>query len=278
MRMHGPPEGLNKKLVAIVVPIYKKEIAREESISLKHLIHFIGQHDKYFVVPKRLETNRDGFAIKTFDNRFFTSAAAYSSLLLSRELYETFSEYKYILVYQLDCLVFSDELEAWCETDLDYIGAPWFRSKTDPAEGFSRVGNGGLSLRKVKSFLAVIDSQKCFGKPVSHWGDFFSNSLDDIQSLPMPQRYLKKLKVVREIRKGAQWYTSRYSLNEDRFWSDRAKLFYPDFKVAPTEVAVRFSFERFPRYCFEKNSHQLPFGCHAWSKYDRAFWEPYLLR
>ena len=33
-----------------------------------------------------------------------------------------------------------------------------------------------------------------------------------------------------------------------------------------------------PRLCFERNHRQLPFGCHAWARYDGAFWEPHLLK
>jgi hypothetical protein len=39
-----------------------------------------------------------------------------------------------------------------------------------------------------------------------------------------------------------------------------------------------FSFEVAPRYCFKMNRERLPFGCHAWSKYDQEFWEPFLLK
>jgi hypothetical protein len=48
--------------------------------------------------------------------------------------------------------------------------------------------------------------------------------------------------------------------------------------VAPVEEALGFSFEREPRYCFERNGGRLPFGCHAWNRWDRPFWEPYLIR
>jgi hypothetical protein len=27
---------------------------------------------------------------------------------------------------------------------------------------------------------------------------------------------------------------------------------------------------------YELNGHELPFGCHAWERYDRAFWEEQL--
>jgi hypothetical protein len=265
-----------KKLVAIVMPLYKMGMTSEEEISFKHLVHFLSKYDIYLVMPDSLQVDWTGFDVRRFGDQFFTSTSSYSNLLLTREFYETFSAYRYILIYQLDSLVFSDQLRGWCEAGYDYIGAPWFKSKTAPSKGFSRVGNGGFSLRKVESFLKVLDSQRHLGEPVPYWRDAFLTPLDDIQSLPIPQRYLKKTRVFRDVRRGVKWYMSNYTLNEDHFWSDRAKLFYPGFKIAPVDVALRFSFERFPRYCFEQNNHRLPFGCHAWAKWDREFWEPYL--
>ena len=43
------------------------------------------------------------------------------------------------------------------------------------------------------------------------------------------------------------------------------------------DEGLRFSFEVAPRLCFELNGRRLPFGCHGWHRYDRTFWEPYLL-
>ncbi len=64
----------------------------------------------------------------------------------------------------------------------------------------------------------------------------------------------------------------------DIFWSDEAVHYYPDFKIADVATGLRFAFEVSPRLCLERNQQQLPFGCHAWARYDRAFWEPYLLQ
>jgi hypothetical protein len=62
------------------------------------------------------------------------------------------------------------------------------------------------------------------------------------------------------------------------FWADEAVTWVPEFRVASVEEGLRFAFEVAPRKCFELNAGQLPFGCHAWARYDRAFWEPYLLK
>lgn len=264
--------------VAVVVPIYKMNMSLDEKTSLNHLVHFLGRYDKYLMAPESLQISFPSFDIKLFKDRYFTGVAAYSNLLLKRWFYEAFAEYKYILIYQFDCLVFSDRLVEWCQMGFDYIGAPWFKIKNTPASGFSRVGNGGLSLRKVESFLRVIDSQRYLVEPVPFWKDLLCTPLKDVQEkFNFPLQYLQKLRVLKAVRQGVVNYMAHYSLNEDHFWSDRAALFYPEFKIAPVETALKFAFECAPQYCFEQNGHQLPFGCHAWTKWDRKFWEPYLL-
>jgi hypothetical protein len=40
---------------------------------------------------------------------------------------------------------------------------------------------------------------------------------------------------------------------------------------------MRFAFEAEPRKCFERIGRQMPFGAHRWQKFDREFYEPYLL-
>ncbi len=61
--------------------------------------------------------------------------------------------------------------------------------------------------------------------------------------------------------------------NEDFFWSSQESEV---FRVAPIDVALKFAFEKQVRKCFELNQNKLPFGSHAWEKYDFAFWKPYI--
>lgn len=63
--------------------------------------------------------------------------------------------------------------------------------------------------------------------------------------------------------------------NEDLFWGSRGA---EGFKVAPVDIATDFAFERPVRVLYESNNNQLPFGCHAWMKYDFNFFRPYLLQ
>src|SRR5690606_21812645 len=75
--------------------------------------------------------------------------------------YKRFLDYKFILIYQLDTFIFENNLDEWCKYDIDYVGAPWIdaewikklKNKISFIDKIILpVGNGGLSLRKVKKF------------------------------------------------------------------------------------------------------------------------------
>jgi hypothetical protein len=264
--------------IAIILPIYKEHLDVNEEIGYAQLKKHLGQFKIICVAPRHVDIPIRDFEIKKFDDEYFTSTDTYSKLLLSSSFYKTFEGFQYILIYQLDCLIFSDQLLAWCKEGYDYIGAPWFNSPSNPSKGFSRVGNGGFSLRKVRSFLRVLDADGYIEDPDSFSHFWRSNQFTDLHDWPAVTRLAKIMRIYREIRRGVHWYSQHYTLNEDHFWSDRARFFYPEFTIAPTEKALAFSFERFPEYCFEQNQRKLPFGCHAWAKWNRAFWEPFLLK
>ena len=245
----------NKKTVAIVTPLHNQTLTLDEKISFKHLFHYLGEYDKYLVVPDNLDVEQitseyKDFLIKKFNYKYFLSRKANGRLMRSKEFYKSFDNYEYILMYQPDCLVFSDKLDYWCSQGYDYIGAPWYKTKIpEVLRGEGLVGNGGFSLRRVESFLKVLDVYQGSSNIVKRRlvGYFNKNNLN-------------------------------YQRNEDLFWSFKAKKYYPSFKIAPDQIAVSFAFETSLKYCFEKNNQSLPFGCHAWSKYNRQFWEPYLLK
>jgi hypothetical protein len=64
----------------------------------------------------------------------------------------------------------------------------------------------------------------------------------------------------------------RFPYNEDVFWAIEATKFDPSFQVAPARDALPFAFEASPRWSLEQTKGKLPFGCHAWARYDRDFW------
>ena len=249
--------------LAVVVPIYKQNLSDSEILSLKILEKYLNDFKIFTIGPKNTEKDFPQFTFKKFNPSFFENTNTYSKLLLSKNFYNSFTDYSHILIYQMDCLVFSSSILKWCSLDYDYIGAPLFKDNDNPEEGFSFVGNGGLSLRRVSGFLNVLNS-----KNVPNWLDVFYSNFPDKYKVS----YKKKIKIIKEARKGINWYSNNYSLNEDLFWSQRAKLFFSDFKIAPVELAMDFAFEANPRHCYNINNKKLPFGVHAWESWDKEFW------
>lgn len=239
--------------MAVVVPLSNRaELTADEKISLAQLRHFLGRYDKYMVAPRALRIAFDDFGVKRFDDAFFGSIVNHTRLILSSYFYEAFSDYRFILIYHLDALVFSDQLLQWCEADFDYIGPPWIKYDGAPYTGWpieNKVGNGGFALKKTASFLRVLAAARGFS------------------------RHARKMLDMRE--KDIPGYPPA---NSDMFWALNAPAHYPKFRIAPVETALRFGFECNPRLCFEMNNRQLPFGCHAWHRHDRAFWEQYLMK
>jgi Protein of unknown function (DUF5672) len=266
------------KLVAVVVPLSKRRtLTPDEQISLRHAAHYFSRYDKYLVAPGAVAFEHPGFQLKLFAGKFFGSAAAHARLVTAPLFYETFADYKYILLYHLDSLVLSDQLEQWCQTDLDYIGPPWINCPDSPWVKRERVGNSGFALMKIQSFLNVLYSPRPTVDPNQYWQEYYASKPKYIQYMNLPKRFLKRLFIFNSSRFHMfRWLQHR--TEADIFWSDEAVHYYPDFKIADVATGLRFAFEVSPRLCLERNQQQLPFGCHAWPRYDRAFWEPYLLQ
>jgi hypothetical protein len=263
--------------VAVITPIYREALSADEEYAIRHLRTHLSGYDCYQLSPKTLLLRLEDLRLRSYDDQWFESIEAYNRLLLSKWFYEDFDGYDYILIYQLDCLVFRDELQWWSEQGYDYIGAPLFSVKGEPVSGFSGACNGGLSLRRVNAFLNVLASRRYVDEKVSFLADVFHKPFVEVRPSTWLKRWQKRFQVSRQVRQGVEKYAASYSVNEDHFWSGRASYFYPTFRVASPEVALRFAFETAPAWCFEQNGRKLPFGVHAWAKYDRAFCEPYLL-
>jgi Protein of unknown function (DUF5672) len=270
-----------KRLVAIVTPLYRLPLSRDEEISIQHLRHYLGGFDRYIIGPQTLPSDFGDFQLKRFPQRFFDSVQSYSQLLVAEEFYRAFAGYEYILIYQTDCLVFSGGLEEWCRAGWDYVGAPWFENFSQhPAGDLWAVGNGGLSLRKVSSALAVLTSTK---RPVND-PEWHGSQTRRFNSIPALRRLLVSFRtfVFRcGYHNNARWMMrelKKQPFQEDCFWSFHAKELVPNFRIPTPQQAVAFGIDAFPRLAFEQNSGRLPFGCHGWPKYDREFWESYLLK
>lgn len=241
-----------KTSCAIIVPIYQEELTQSEQYSLNHLTYYLSGNEIWVIKPDNLLIPVINFNYKEFPAKYFLNIQTYSQLLLSPAFYQAFQYYEYLFIYQLDCLVFSKDLNIWLNTGYDYIGAPWFNDENNPYLGFSHVGNGGLSLRRVDAFLRILTSSRYITKPVSLLEDL-NKPIYEYRPQPNPlKRLVNRLRVLRSLRHGVQWYTANYSLNEDRFWSDRAFFFDPDFKIAPVADGLNFPSSGIPATVLSK--------------------------
>jgi Protein of unknown function (DUF5672) len=268
----------NQSGCKIVVPIFKPSVTNDEEISLATIRKHLSGYGICFVAPETLDLSeviQAGEGVERFPDEFFSGIEGYNRLLKSRGFYERFSDRDYILIAQLDCLIFSSDLDQWMARGYDYLAAPWFRRfAKDHRPGLWRVGNGGLSLRKVASFLRVLRQQVVRGSIYPRWGHYAwkpprealeSGIYTKISALARLNPFTQTHTVENELEK--------FPYNEDVFWAIEAPKFDPAFTVSTVEEALPFAFEVAPRWSFERNGGKLPFGCHAWAKYDRQFWK-----
>lgn len=156
-------------LVVIVIPIPTHPLSYLEKISLRQVHTVLKDYPKVFVAPKKYSFNYGdeygNYATEYFDETYFGSTDAHNRLLLSSVFYKRFIQYEYMLIYHLDAFVFSDKLKKFCSMQYDYIAAPGIRKYNWNGESFLTL-HGGFSLRKIKSFIRILeekhsDMEKC---------------------------------------------------------------------------------------------------------------------
>lgn len=262
----------NTKLgrIAVIVPLYKESLTASEEFSFRNTLAVLCNHDIYVICPKRLtdyllilkkETGLF-FNIEFFSDSFFADVSGYNRLMMSVEFYRRFNLYEYIIIVQTDALVISDQVETWCQRGYSYIGAPWFDGLDKPTKPltFLGVGNGGFSLRKVQDFLRVLSYPRYL--PFKFIKDNYNSSFF--------YRFIKFIRY-RFIFSYSDYFLGP-KINEDFFWGLVVPKKCKFFLVPEPEEAISFAFEVLPEYLFELNGHELPFGCHAWEKYNFSFW------
>lgn len=262
----------NENKVVIIIPTHRPNLTKDDKTSLAHLKKHLYKYDTFFVIPEGINSEAftsAGYKVKKVDHSFFGSIRKYSNLLLTKKFYQTFKRYNFMLIYQLDVLVFSDQLERWADSGFDYIAAPWFRpvigffshKKGYPPSG----GNGGFALRNIQKTIKILD--------------IVNKSATRTSRNPFIRRFWFLLAILTG-KSHKIWLNAPaldYPFYEDGFWALEAPKYDPSYKVAPFREALRFGFERFPKKCFKINNNKLPFGCHAWKRYDEDFWKPYIL-
>ena len=263
--------------IGIIIPIYKSDLSDREILSITQAFKVLGKYRIIFAAPQSLNVINyhrhfelyNHQLIRFNDKYFYQGLEGYNQLLLSEDFYKMFSEFSHILIYQPDAYVFRDELMAWCKEEYDYIGAPWLEDKDDQIK-LNGVGNGGFSLRNIEKFIYIFS--KCKIK-ITNEKSIIKQMIYKIQNKTIALR-LKLLNLIGN--KKAVYYRDQ-NLNEDGFWGEVAPKITKNFKTAPAEKAVKFSFDRYPDFLYQMNDYKLPFGCHAWDKRNPEFWKKHIL-
>ena len=242
-----------KSRVAVVIPVYQANMTDAEQMSLRQCMAVLGNYPVIVVKPAGLDLSAlqqqyPALRVQSFANSYFAGVDAYNRLMVSIDFYKAFDAYQYILIYQLDAFVFRDELEEWCAKGYDYVGAP--------------------SLHMPEFDTISAEAAEDFADALSSHRVVLNGGLS-LRKIAAFLRYLKIYNLFYPSWKG----------NEDMLFCQEATRLKPMkiFMTLPEwREALRFSFEKSPAASYELTNHQLPFACHAWERYDPAFWIPFI--
>lgn len=262
---------MNKNTV-IVIPIYKKysELIKFELKLLDQIKTVLSNHEILIILPQSLQKEWSQYSeFKTifFKDIYFKDKFSYSKLLCRKQFYQSFSDFDYLQIIQTDCWIFEDKIDYFTSLGLDYIGAPWMVDGFDgyPKEKLWKTGNGGFSLRKVSTFISILEQIESSQK----------GKMPVFKIVPKsPKAVIKNW----GIRNNLNHYIKE-APGEDIFWCTYVpKIFnQSEFNIADPLTAAHYAFEVLPRFLFEKVTHgKLPMGCHNWLNNDPNFWKKYI--
>ena len=229
-----------KQQAVVVVPVWRAELAWNEEISLAQIAKVFAQEDVVFLLPKGLFVPWLGSMLRAHGNMreervpaaWMDSFASYNRMMMTPAFYARFRRYVFLLICQLDAFPFSDRLTEFCRMPYDDFGAPW-----PYLWSLEDIGGRRVRMRTGNGGFSLRRVDACI-------------------------RLLK-----RHAKERAAWPSS-----EDKFFAYAGKYLAPSFRVAPMRIARRFAVEGDAARYVQKNGGQLPFGCHAWTRYSRAFY------
>lgn len=261
--------------VVILIITHKPSPSVSEINSLLQCQRVLGKYPIVLICPEGMKVDRyrhfvPGIKIDFIDPKWQQSYASFNRLKIEPFIYRRYSRFEFILFYELDAWVFDDRLEFWCDQGFDFVGAPWFENyDLSRAEArFLGVGNGGFSLRKVKSHLRALHSFAFVRTPKIIAREFLDNiSLEFF------------FKMIRNLTIGNNTFFlfNDYRFNEDHFWGRVVARKFKWFRVPAFDMAMKFSMELNAPLLYNKNHNKLPFGCHKWEKYHADFWKQFIV-
>ena len=166
--------------VAVVTPIWRPTLSDDELVRMQLTLRSTPRWPHIALHPRGLDTDQltsllPNWTFQSCADTHLASVRSYSYWLLQQDFYDQFTEFDFIIIAQLDSVLLDEPPPQAFE--YDYLGAPW-----DPpwrvviAAGQMRilrflgrawgkklvVGNGGLSIRRIKAFHAATQELTAF--------------------------------------------------------------------------------------------------------------------
>ncbi len=209
------------------------------------------------------------------------SLRAYNRLMIAAVIFRELQQYSHALIHEPDAIVVDDQLDYWCRQPYDFIGAPWFEGYRGAKSGARPigVGNFGFSLLRVQGCLDALSSNARWFSGLD-LRNAVARSIEDLLG-GRPHEARRRLACAWQGVGQRGRLANAYEIfpgNCDAFWGLVVPRVANGFRVAPVECAVCFAWEVQPRECAALTGYRLPFGLHAWGKYDPDFVLPLLAR
>ena len=264
----------------VVIPVHSQFPTKDEQWSLRRCGLVLSKHQICIVHPSGL--NIDAYLslipqakLVHVPPAWMESKRAYNRMLINSNFFRIFDAYSHLLIHEPDALVVSDCLTDWCEAGFDFIGAPLFLgyAKALPNAPFNGELNSGFSLFCIETTIRFLDSRFRWYKyrnAIYHLLRRLLRRPCDGITIAYAMRGLGEPGLI----KGAYKLTN---LNCDLFLCRFASKVSPRYVLPKPEEATRFSWDAMPERCHQLNNGKLPFGIHAWARYNRGFIENFVV-
>jgi hypothetical protein len=270
---------MDRTSCAIVIPFHKGDLSNNELACLNSLLeNYKLEFPIYLLLPNSvlISKNLNEIIDKSLLKVKYTEANAFSNyynynvFLTSKNFYELYLNYEFVLIYQLDVLSNkSNNLNFFLNLNFDYIGPIIYHVNPDNSHSVIKVGgNGGISLRKVQShynitkkvfFFNLHEYYKITGYKCTFSSNPFKYFFKKILSRFIVVFYFRKIRF-------------KY-IQEDVFWSCLVPNKYKSFSISNNHISAQFGFDMFPKYSYELNNRKLPLFFHAIEKNNDGFYD-----
>lgn len=269
-----PGMKANRQL-CVIIPVHKPRLSAEEKTSLTACYRHLKTYDCYLVFPEGMATDQytalhPSLILQPVPALWLSSVLEYNRMKTNVAFYRMFEGYAFMMTYELDAYIFSDDIAAHHGFEYDFIGAPIFEGymEATPDAPFLHMLNSGFSIRNISACIKALqqlDQYKLRWKVRK----FFYSNFSFLRKIASRQQ----LGIV--FHDHLKGYYRGGPFNEDVIFTCLVPQLFPFFKTAPLNKAASFSIETKAAVLYQQQQNRLPLGCHAWAKFP-AFWEKFI--